>query len=575
MKWVVALILSALPCAGATYYVDFDAGNDANAGTSTSVPFKTLPGTRKADNSDYVSTAFGGTTFTYNATKVPAGTTFKIKRGTTLDSTKGGWTQIDSLWYQNGTAGNPITIQTDAAWGSGSVILNGTGATLPSYRGLINIDSIQYMVIDGLAASGIIVTNSPWNGIRAYGTGSNGPTLRNLEIGNSPHALVNVLSSDGSTPLYWNGVVLDGLIVHDGTGTTDTDSLIYASWLNGFSITNCVAYNSGVGADCIHVESSHEGWILNCTAHNGGEQGIDLSRNGSYKSRDDSYNLTVRGCTSYDNILNDFDHNSGTHHVYWINDIAWRTTSGNLGDSCFNLHQGSAGINFWINCTSSRASDRGFNLGFDSNPWNIPAGTNAQYFINCLSSQDTNYSIYITEGSTNKAILTALNCDLNSLSSGNAVYDGGTIYSAANVVNGTGGWTGTNCLVSDPLWLKNGTSWSSSDLHLGAGSPCLSGGTYLFTTSGSGAGSTTLVLTPVVADLDATRVFLAGDTVVIEGAGQAQAAVVASGTITLSSPMTWQAGKGVSFTGQKLIGALGGAGVARVKNAHAGGIKGR
>ncbi len=546
---LLVLFLWSTAAQSAVYYVNFDNGSDANSGTATSTAWKTLPGARKANNSGYVSTSFGGGVFTYNANKVPAGTTFKLKRGTTLDSTKGGWIQIDTLWYQNGTAGSPITIQADTNWGSGSIVINGTGMTMPTYRGLLNVNRIKYVIVDGMAESGIIITNAFYYGIQVYDSGTNGLVLRNLEVGNAPHAPVLVYSTDSVGPTYLSDIILDSLVVHNGTGTSDSESLIYLVWLNGFMVTNCIAYSSGLGSDCIHVGSSHEGWILNCTTHDGGEQGIDLSRDGDYKTRDDSYKITVRDCVSFDNTLNNFDHNSGTHHVYWINDVAWHTTSGQGGDACFNVHEGTVGINFWINCTSSKASDRGFNLGFE-NPWHNPAGTNAQYFINCLTSQDSNYSLFISEGMTNRCDLRVINCNFNSASgpTRNVVRDGTTIYTAANVTNGTGGWTGINCLSRDPQWVTNGSSWATTDLRLTSGSPCLNVGAFLFTTASGATNSTTLILTPLVADLDASRVFRAGDSLMVQGAGTIQvSSVSASNTIILSTPSTWQANKGVGF----------------------------
>ena len=544
----------------AVFYVDFNGGNDASSGTNTAAAWKTIPGCRKTDNSGYVSTAFGGTVFTYNANKVPAGTTFKLKCGTSFN----GWIQIDSLWYADGTSANPITIQTDTNWGSGSITVQGAGATVPDYRGLINIDSRKYLKIDGMRSSGIIVTNCHWNGVRAYDTGTNGLVLRNLELGNAPHALVGVFSSDAAVPLYYSDVTIDGLIVHDGTGTADTDSLIYGSWWNGFVITNCTCYNSAIGSDGIHVESSHYGWILNCTIYDCGEQGIDLSRNGSYKTRDDSSYITVRDCIAYNNYDNNFDHNSGTHHVVWLNCFAFRTTHAESGSPNFNVHQGTAGPNWWINCSSCRSFDRGFSFGWSGNPWNIPSGVYTQRLINCASSLDSTYStvgsrggsVWIDADTANgcTSAWQIVNCVLNTTSASygtvNYKYDTWPpvhAFTASDVATGSEGWFGVGCLTNSPNWKSTNATWSVASATPNKNSLCLNGGAFIFTTSSGAANSTTLTVTSAYG-LDATRVFRAGDMLMVQGAGTVQVSTVsASDTIILSTPLTCAADKGVGF----------------------------
>jgi hypothetical protein len=82
---------------------------------------------------------------------------------------------------------------------------------------------------------------------------------------------------------------------------------------------------------------------------------------------------------------------------------------------------------------------------------------------------------------------------------------------------------------------------------------------FPFTTSSSGSG-TIVTLNRLVSDLDATRVFRAGDIIQIEDSGRYTILSVDSSTqLTLTEAASWGVGKGVWFkwSGTKLnMGAL-------------------
>lgn len=55
---IVMALWLAFPAFAATYYVDFAAGSDTNAGTQAS-PWRHLPGTRNTGNGADISTCWG------------------------------------------------------------------------------------------------------------------------------------------------------------------------------------------------------------------------------------------------------------------------------------------------------------------------------------------------------------------------------------------------------------------------------------------------------------------------------------------------------------------------------------
>lgn len=552
---------AGLDVGGTNYYVDFQGGRDGNPGTSMDMPWKTIPGTRSTDGQDWVSTHWGGIDERH---KVPAGSTIYLKSGTRYDHSIGGFILLDPTFYSSGTEERPVSILRHPSWGKGKVVFDGTNLIVPKWRAILDILGVKFLTIDGLTPSGITVAHSTWNCIRCLDSGANGLTLRNLELSDSDHAPLFLFSSEASKPVYLSGVELDGLTVHDGKGVLDDDSLIYAGFLENFVIQNSTAYRSGKGSDGIHLGSCRNGWVLNCETSGCGEQGIDLSRDGDYKKRDDSYAITVRDCISHDNRVNNFDHNSGTHHVYWINCASWRTTSGELGDAGFNVHQGTAGPNWWIYCTSTKSSDRGFNFAWDGNPWNIPPGEYRQTMINCVSSGDSirngssgGGSVWIGSNPSNR-ITAPFRFDHCDFHTGGRRYgvvnDRGRIFRAEDLEQGGEGWPGIQCISKDPMWKQTDGGWSREALQPAPGSPCRGAGVFPFATRTSAAEADVLLVDGRDSEMDASRVFRTGDSIEIEAVGVVRIKSVARrDEIRLSNPVTWKQGKGVWLAGRNAI----------------------
>ncbi len=537
----------------ATYYVDFDNGNDAAAGTTKETAWKTLPGTRNVANSDWRSSSYGAGVVVRNTVKVAAGTTFKIKSGTRMGAPSLGRLWISSAFYANGTPAQPITMQRDLSWGTGQVVLDAASVVIPSYYGMIAIDSVDCIVFDGAVTNGILVKNSSFNGITLKDAGFNGSQLKNMEIYNSSRANVMVQSLDKSTPTYIGGVILDSLFAHVTRTQDDTSGNIYLGYAENSYIRNCLATDAPTGADGIHVGGGRNIWIVNCITHDNGEQGIDLSRDGDYKARDDMYGITVRNCIGYNNYKDNLDLNSGVHDVYFIGCIAWKTTITARGDGNFHIYQGTRGTNFWINCTSAKGADYGYgflwNGQLSSVTGAIPPGNYHQYLINCISHADTGNSVLIESDYAGLAYqVHYINSLFSSSRSGVVIQQKTTAYTAADIKSGANGWPGLSCLSTNPLFVSVQDSWLLSNIQLQPTSPCLNGGVFPFRTSGAGNAATIMNLVPVVPGLDARRVFLPGDVIAIAEAGTAIVASVNSATqISLSAAKTWANGGGVWF----------------------------
>jgi len=537
--WTLGVIFTiaskAAVASAATYFVDFDSGNDANDGLSRTTSWRNVPGTRNLSSSGWVSGNTGWRAL------LP-GDTIAIKSGTTHDSGKGGRILIDSSWYGNGTASNPITIKRDSTWGSGQIVINGLGMTVPNWQALLDIQGRDYIVIDGALDGGIKLQNSAYYGLQTSG---NYNTIRYIEAYNSVWA--NILATSANYPTsYILGTKIDHVIAHKTNANDDWAANIYLNYADGAVVTHAIAYDSNLGSDGIHLGSCKNSWVLDCTVYGNGEQGVDISKDGDHKNRDDAYDVTVRNCVGHDNYKQNFDVNSGARRTYFINDAAWNVTETETGDGNFQVYEG-GDRSFFINCTSVKSRDMGFGVGWWGAYYNLAAGSYNQYIINSVSSGDGGKSAVVESDYSGRSYAVKyFNSNFNSNGAGYAVTDKAANYTAANVNAGSGGWPGTACKSADPLFVANGASWATTDLHLQANSPNIDAGAFLFKTSASG--STTIIpLSKLTADLDASRVFRPGDTIQIEGSGQYVVASVTNTQIVLTAAATFQSGKGVWF----------------------------
>lgn len=259
---------------GATYYVDFDSGNDAAAGTSTATAWKTIPGTYKADGSGFLNAAWGSIT---TSARIPDNTIIKIKCGTTHSSAAGGYVWLGASsghFYSLGYSS--LIIQSDTTWGTGTTAtLDGDGMTIGI--GLILCQ------IDGVTFRGLNLNNSDVSGLHAKEKAGDSSALTNLVF-------------DGLS-FFNNGKSY----LTDAAGAGDGQLNIRKAV--NVLVTNCAFngdqnYINGVLSGDNHKTVT--GSVINCTATNhlgdivGNDSGIGFKAlNGQ---------LTFKNCTSRDNL---------------------------------------------------------------------------------------------------------------------------------------------------------------------------------------------------------------------------------------------------------------------------------
>lgn len=196
MRLLLSLVVVAfMACRAATYYVDPSAGSDANAGTSTNAAFKTLPGTLQTNGTSYLSATWGS--FNSGAGKVPSGTTFVIKSGSSFAAPTIGPVNITRDYYTE--SGSNITFQVDTTWGDG---------TTPTFDGASASAQIAQVLVqvDGVTLSGVRIINSQTEGIEVKEhAGSGAPTadifLHSLMLSNNGTSYLSDAAGAGAGQL--------------------------------------------------------------------------------------------------------------------------------------------------------------------------------------------------------------------------------------------------------------------------------------------------------------------------------------------------------------------------------------
>lgn len=162
MKLLILLLLS-LPLPAATYYIDWVGGADTNNGTSTSTPWKRLPGMNGCANNC--------------ASHTPAaGNNYILKGGVTWPNAAFGTLWI---WSGNATSASPgctgsgcIYIGVDQAWYTGGSwtrpIFDAEGTATTTRDGVANTIFrlyANYVIVDNIEFKGLF-----WTGVPAYGS---------------------------------------------------------------------------------------------------------------------------------------------------------------------------------------------------------------------------------------------------------------------------------------------------------------------------------------------------------------------------------------------------------------------
>jgi hypothetical protein len=319
----------------AAYYVDAVAGSDANPGTSQSTPWKSVPGMSGA-------TSWGTIT---SGNKLAAGSTIDIKAGSAFTGKR--WL-IDTTYYQSGTSTARTTIRVSSTWGSGNVLINGSGASVPAYNGGVQISSnMNYITLTGVDATRRIeIKNySGHAGILLYQGG--GPSARGqwneFKWFDVHHNSTNGIATDWQDNL----LLQDGLTHHNGAveGAAAGSSTNGAGALLGDAadaggnnniVRRVTAYSNGVnarpndGSTSIGFQQTGSVNLLydSCEAYGNGRDGFDGGR--ADNAGDSS--ATFLNCYSHDNGEDGYGWNSGpTGNVVGIhiNGISARNGQGN------------------------------------------------------------------------------------------------------------------------------------------------------------------------------------------------------------------------------------------------------
>jgi hypothetical protein len=248
--------LSAISVSAASWYVDYAAGNDSNAGTSTGAAFKRCPGDQQATGTALATTFSpgdtvffkGGVTYTLTATNIGGGITAAIVIG----------------W--SGSAGNPITYDGNSSggWGTGkAIVTDGHGTNkLSAFRAnalrqYVDFKNFNMTEIGGSAALppdlGSPVASNRGGGI-SYPLGA-----RNC----------NVTDCDFSElGYYWNAKPMnDASIEGGGIGIVDARDVV---------ITNCEFTRMGTPLYLETQVLTTNLTIKGCRIHDSVRWGIDF-----------------------------------------------------------------------------------------------------------------------------------------------------------------------------------------------------------------------------------------------------------------------------------------------------------
>jgi hypothetical protein len=484
--WAISFVLIAgVECYPAAYYVDFDNGNDSNNGTSTSNAWLNLPGTRRKDDTGFL---------TNNWAIIKAGDTIYIKGGTIHNSSRGGRISINPTYYNNGTAENYVSIQVSNSWGSGNVAIDGTEITLPKWTPLFYIDARSYIEVKGFSTSSqIMIQNSTGPAFQAVGRmGAHqlGIKLRYMQFN---------FSSSVSHNTACDFSYSDNFEVRDCVASYNDHLGFSVGGINdqncdGGKFYDCIAHHNGQSAQCTpNHETCHGFGLFGCTnmeywrciSYNNSLRGFDFGT----ASNTNLVTAKLIDCTAYNNGEDGFAA-SGVNlgypiaTVYWINCISY-----NNNETGFHIYEGVTG--YMYHCVSYGNKHYGL---YCSGPMSM-AGTTV-YMGNCILSNNGRSPVcaYLIPN-------LALHFQNNLYERGTSALDYLILWNygrSENQRNYT--WTGENNLskwksemspndadshdsVGDG-WQSKFVNPATADFHLGATSNCINAGVYLSSPAG-------------------------------------------------------------------------------------------
>ncbi len=327
---VLLFVISSTPCFAATYYVDFQAGNDRNNGLSHAGAWRTVPGTLTGNGlSAYLHASWGSVT---PSNKVQPGTTIYLRPGTLYNSSLGGAISIrgdSSGFYSSGaTASNPIRITPDPTWGSGAVVFDAgaMGLTPNDTMGFITILGVNGVTIDG-GSTGITIQNTGNSAIRVRATAQalnpqqSNFVFNNLTfLGNGVNTDANFGVAEADINVSDSQNVAISNCISDGAlsagGVTNQDGFLIGDYNNrnlNVAFSNCVSRNRskdesannnhGIGFKALNSQVVY----TNCQSYN------------QNKGWDNSDHCYVNGCQNQPNMQVAVIDSVAHDNVYGIN----------------------------------------------------------------------------------------------------------------------------------------------------------------------------------------------------------------------------------------------------------------
>lgn len=530
---------AALPIGVTTYYVDPITGNDANTGTSASVPWKTPPGTRNTADTGFLNSQWGSVSQT---NKLKCSDTILLKGGSTQVSAQGGAWLIDPTYYPDCTLNNAISIRISPTWGSGPFTLNGANmtATYSRGRGWSDHPAVITIAVSGLKLLGVSDTQR----IKVRGKGSNiaagVPDNQWLMIVATNYNTANLRgfrgdwlelenAASGFMIGRYDDYQVSNSIAHDlahqgwGTGLNAGHKTNRGAFVNvtGHDIgCGSRAYPTctrGIGSeDIFEFNDDISMWCVRCTAYNGGERGFNNGVIGN-TTMGGNHVHRYRDIVSYNNgngpspckasgphfcegagmqvSGNDYE-NADTTHEFVLGGITW----GNFGVGIGNYTQNIMEV--W------NASQYRNNVGrSDEGDFNLNTTSKGFRVFNSISQKANSGAAawVITPGNANGAEpqkqftpIAGSNCfrsysvDSEGLGSSAGGWPGlGTYLTPPAWIDGTNKTTRASC---DPKFTALSTnSFAANNFRLTSGSTAINAGRSYLRANGSGSGNMIIV----------------------------------------------------------------------------------
>ena len=327
---VLLFVALAVPSFGATYYVDFQNGNDHNSGLSHSAAWKTIPGTCTGNGqTGYLNAAWGSIT---PSNQIQPGSTIYLRPGAQYISSVGGYISIRSggsdFYSSAATASSPIVITPDATWGSGAVVFDAGSLNLTpnDTLGFITIEGANGVTIDG-GTTGITIQNTGNSAIRVRAVAQaltpqqSDFVFNNLTFlgdGGNTDATSGVSEADINISDSQNVTITNCL--SDGAlsagGVTNQDGFLIGDYNNknfNVKVSNCISRNRS------QDESVNDNHGLGFKTFNSQVTFFNCQSYNQNKGFDNSDHCYVDGCQNQPNMQVAVINSQAYGNVYGIN----------------------------------------------------------------------------------------------------------------------------------------------------------------------------------------------------------------------------------------------------------------